>query len=325
MRRFLSVAVLALVAFFFSAPASRAQVGKGLSGPHYNLNIIGVPKGKTADMTGSNRHTVFVPLDTSGEVAGNVKIYFVAGDEFQVLDGNATDADGATIEVPHGDPGTVCYDVFAVGLGKPGGSAHVDAEVLFDDSTHDVLLALDQVSFNVSRNAGKPKRENISNIFRVSGCTDLNDTGVCDAGDQFFNNEWVFNVDQLLSYWWDYQNTGLKLMQIRFYDCSLGNGLTAASGPSVEMGPRAVVPGLTIASSPSQPVQRISYSLPAGARVRLAVYSVSGRLVAELVNETRPAGEYVAEWNAGGVASGIYFSRLEVERTVVTRRLSIVH
>ena len=114
--RLLRISSALVLALLVAMPAA-AQVGKGLSGPHYNLNIIGVPKDKTADMTGSNRHTLFVPLDTSGRLDGNVKIYFVAGEEFRVLDGNATDNDGATIEVPHGDPGTVCSDVYATALG----------------------------------------------------------------------------------------------------------------------------------------------------------------------------------------------------------------
>src|SRR5438445_10399461 len=39
------------------------QTGNGApSGAHYNLNIIGVPRDKTADMTGDNGHRIFVPL-----------------------------------------------------------------------------------------------------------------------------------------------------------------------------------------------------------------------------------------------------------------------
>ena len=43
--------------------ATGAGAGNGApSGPHYNLNIIGVSKGKTADMTNSDGHSLFVPL-----------------------------------------------------------------------------------------------------------------------------------------------------------------------------------------------------------------------------------------------------------------------
>src|SRR5262249_59521890 len=88
-----------LIFCFAVAVSSFAQVGKGLSGPHYNLNIIGVQKDKTADMTNSDRHTIFVPLQSGGDVPRQVKIFFVAGTDFTVLNGNATDGE-ATIEVP---------------------------------------------------------------------------------------------------------------------------------------------------------------------------------------------------------------------------------
>lgn len=79
MRRvlFIGIAVLALV-----VPLVAASAGNGApSGAHYNLNIIGVDKAKTADMDGSKRHTIFVPL------VGSCKINLAEGD-FQVLDGN---------------------------------------------------------------------------------------------------------------------------------------------------------------------------------------------------------------------------------------------
>lgn len=322
MKRTLWIAAAVLAIATLLPGFALAQVGQGLSGPHYNLNIIGVSKDKKVDMTDSNRHTVFVPLDTSGRLDGNVKIYFVAGDEFQVLDGNATDQDGATIEVPHGDPGTVCYDVFAVGLGKPGGSAHVDANVIFDETDHQALLSLDQVSFNVNRNGKKPSRQNISNVFRVSGCIDLNDTGVCDAGDQYFNNEWVFNVDQLLSYWWDYDNQGLKLMQIRFYDCSLGNGTATASSGMARVRADAGLDLRPLGASGAR--QQIAYRLAEGAQVHLSVFSVSGRLVATVVNEFQSAGDHTVEWNAAGQPNGIYFYRLQVDKAVAATKVRIM-
>src|SRR4029453_13670495 len=123
MKRLILFSILALT---FVAASAYAQVGKGLSGPHYNLTIIGVSNPKTTDMDDPNRHTLFVPL------TGSTKIYYVAGDEFQVLDGNCTDTDGCTIEVPSEIGGDLCYDVYAVGLGKPGGSAIVTAECVFD-------------------------------------------------------------------------------------------------------------------------------------------------------------------------------------------------
>ena len=46
--------------------AIKTEEGEKLTGKHYTLNIIGVPKDKKADMEESHRHTIFVPLDTQG-------------------------------------------------------------------------------------------------------------------------------------------------------------------------------------------------------------------------------------------------------------------
>ncbi len=213
---FLAIAAVALVS---SPRPANAQVGKGLSGAHYNLNIIGVPKGKNADMTNSDGHTIFVPLD------GTAKINYLAGSQFQVLDRNGTDADGATIEVPS-DPGgtSVCYDVFATALGKPNGNALVQATCIIDGLLGTCEDALQLSSFSVTRGKGQPKPENISDIFRATGCVDTNSSGTCDKGDTMFKNVWIFNVPQLTSYFWDYTNTDLKLMQVRFYPTVGGCG-----------------------------------------------------------------------------------------------------
>jgi hypothetical protein len=222
-RLILSIAVVLTLAFV-AAPVS-AQVGQGLSGPHYNLEIIGVPKNKTADMTSGNGHVLFVPLDSTA------KINFVAGTEFNVMDANCTDTNGCTIEVPSDTSGanSVCYNVYAVGLGKPGGVAVVNAECAFDTTlvgggtcTSALLLS----SFEIDRTNGgsnKPLRKNISDIFRATGCLDINANLVCDSGDVQFSNVWIFNLPQLLSYWWNYTDTGLRNMQVRFYPTTCGS------------------------------------------------------------------------------------------------------
>ena len=198
-----------------------AQVGQGLSGPHYNLNIIGVSHPKTTAMDLTDRHTIFVPL------SGSVKISYVAGTEFQVLDGNCTDADGCTIEVPSDPLGDLCYNVYATGLGKPNaGQVIVNADCTIDGLIGSCADALLLNSFTVDRPKGKPRPQNISDVFRATGCIDVNSSGFCDSGDLQFTNVWIFNIPQLLSYFWDYNNTGLKLMQVRFYQTTCGSFTT---------------------------------------------------------------------------------------------------
>lgn len=69
---------------------------------------------------------------------------------------------------------------------------------------------------------------------------------------------------------------------------------------------------LSAAPNPFNPKTRLAFSLPEAARVDLAVFDASGRRVATLLDNTeRPAGEQTLDWNAAGIASGVYLARLE--------------
>jgi hypothetical protein len=64
--------------------------------------------------------------------------------------------------------------------------------------------------------------------------------------------------------------------------------------------------------NPFNPTTHIRYSLPVNARVTIKVYTLLGQEVQTLVDDMEEAGVHPAEWNAaGGVASGMYFVRLE--------------
>ncbi len=118
----------------------------------------------------------------------------------------------------------MCYNVYATALGKPNGNAIVNADCIIGGLLGSCQDALLQGSFEVMRDTGKPKRTNISDIFRASGCIDVNGNLICDKGDLQFNNLWIFNLLQLQSYFWDYTNTDLRLMQVRFYPVAGGCG-----------------------------------------------------------------------------------------------------
>lgn len=224
-KRLFAVILSILAVLTLGVSPAFAGIGSDIpdNGTHYNLNIIGVPHGKTADMTDSSRHTIFVPLGANGDVKScqiNVVRNIANPDQFEVLDGNATDG-SATIAVPFQDYGTLSFNVYATALGKLGGQANVDATVTFEDGTYASLL---MGSFELKRAKGSPKPVDISDIFRASGWIDVDASGTFDPTvDTSFNDVWVFNVPTLLSYFWDYDNQGLKLMQVRFYPTTSGS------------------------------------------------------------------------------------------------------
>jgi flagellar hook assembly protein FlgD len=68
--------------------------------------------------------------------------------------------------------------------------------------------------------------------------------------------------------------------------------------------------------------------VPARGRVRLAVYDLSGRLVAKLADENRERGKHGAVWNGRSAAgeevpSGVYFLRLEQAGGVVAQKVVV--
>jgi flagellar hook assembly protein FlgD len=70
----------------------------------------------------------------------------------------------------------------------------------------------------------------------------------------------------------------------------------------------------------------LAFALARPGAVTLAVYSVDGRRVATLVNETREAGTYRLQWDgrdASGnvVRSGLYYARLTTPQGSFTRTL----
>jgi hypothetical protein len=63
---------------------------------------------------------------------------------------------------------------------------------------------------------------------------------------------------------------------------------------------------------PFNPRTTIGYDLPLRSRVRMEVYDVLGRVAIVLVDGTMDAGTHQVEWDASGMASGMYFCRLTV-------------
>ncbi|TVQ15585.1 MAG: T9SS C-terminal target domain-containing protein [Balneolaceae bacterium] len=63
--------------------------------------------------------------------------------------------------------------------------------------------------------------------------------------------------------------------------------------------------------NPFNPSTIISYSLPETIHVKLEVYDMAGRKIATLLDQSMPAGQHEVVFNAGNLASGMYFTRME--------------
>jgi hypothetical protein len=221
----------------------------------FSFNIIGVSKDKDVDMDNSG-HRIFVPLE------GKAQINLVEGEEFAVLDANGTDRDGALLQLPKpgldpyvvgdkGDADTMSdYSVFIRPLGKPGGWATITtcADLLEDNEEFLGLLSgkfvktlnescefggiasVEQVGSEITlRTKGKSTFKNVTAelltiVLKVEVEVEI-DVDVYEIQTVYVR---VPIFDEMLeNEYWEYDNHGLKILQVRFYeigtDVSLGD------------------------------------------------------------------------------------------------------
>ncbi len=243
-RSVLLLSIALVLALALPAWAGNGGNGNGaLSGPHVNLNLIGVDNPKTAPMTGSNRNTIFVAInDTNTNPApgspqpGNT-IWLVQGD-FQVCDGNAWDlaykCDGSALMLHTNTQatGAVFQLPCNTAIQAPTGYTLVPCSSTGPKST---------ASYSVwIRALGSPKN-NPSASWQTCAFDEATQTWVCNSyqnlivrykGQQTFTDV----TSQLTSltipatnqtvqlfgagfvdWYWEYINQGVKLAQLRFY------------------------------------------------------------------------------------------------------------
>lgn len=81
---------------------------------------------------------------------------------------------------------------------------------------------------------------------------------------------------------------------------------------------------VTTAPNPFNPVAIITYALPGDLPVTLRVYDAQGRLVGTLVDSDQTAGEHKITFDAAGLASGVYYYRINAGRYTETRKITLL-
>lgn len=78
------------------------------------------------------------------------------------------------------------------------------------------------------------------------------------------------------------------------------------------------------APNPFNPATTIRYEVPEDGFVTLSVFDVCGNEIATLVRERQKSGQYALTFNGGGLASGIYFYRLQVGGSTALKKMVLV-
>ena len=174
------------------------------NGAHFNLNIIGVPKDKSPSFSGDNGGRIFVDL------VGSTKIDLTEG-SYQVLDADGTDG-RAQFQLPNPDNGTgqLAYSVWVRAGGKPGGSASM-ATCFTELATATTWCNAGELTVSLNRVAGGQKFVDVSKQL-LQVCADV------DADPLVTTLQLVPLFSDLgTDYFWQYDNSGLRLAQMRFY------------------------------------------------------------------------------------------------------------
>ena len=205
------------------------------SGPHWGFNIIGHPNNNFEGDEG-NGHAIMVPLHTvpgpdqvtceedgdqtvftddteptweTSEPTG-AKIHFIPGDDFDIIDRNALDQDGAKIMVPTAtlDPNygpEITFDIYIRVLGQPHTCMTIDAYA-YDEDQNVWFWAGGVV---MRRQGGQSKFVKVNELFDVFFCQ----VADCDNTTQHLS---VFN-DVFEDYFWNILNDGVRNVQVRLY------------------------------------------------------------------------------------------------------------
>jgi hypothetical protein len=196
-----------------SASLATVTTGNGApSGAHYSLNIIGVAKTKNPDMSGAGGSVIFVTLGSKDGAAVTTKILLeqsASAGEFAVLDKNGTDGQ-ASFSLPL--PGT--YTIWARALGTPGGQAKITTcatDVTGTIADGDICSTQNEVFV---RGTGKSSFRNVTTALTTITLDPLANADAVTA----CGGTTVGLFDPCLQgYFWQYDNNGLKLLQVRFY------------------------------------------------------------------------------------------------------------
>jgi hypothetical protein len=76
--------------------------------------------------------------------------------------------------------------------------------------------------------------------------------------------------------------------------------------------------------NPFNPVTNIKFDIAKAGMVKLVVYDITGKQVAELINGDLAAGSYKYDFDASTLASGIYFYKLEAANFTAIKKMILV-
>jgi hypothetical protein len=120
-------------------------------------------------------------------------------------------------------------------------------------------------------------------------------------------------------YWWKVRAANAEgwgaFSEVRKFQALPPNSLEGPAGFPTAFALRQNYP------NPFNPSTMIEVDLPEASQLRLDVFNMLGELVGTLADDQRPAGTYRFKFNAAGLPSGVYLSRVTAGSFVATQKM----
>jgi len=103
--------------------------------------------------------------------------------------------------------------------------------------------------------------------------------------------------------------------------------ITGDNPTSIEPENNLVVKGFSLLQNypnPFNPSTIIRFSVPEKSEVKLNVYNLLGEIVAELANSSYEKGSYKINFNADGLASGVYIYQLQTNSFTIAKKMQLL-
>ena len=112
-------------------------------------------------------------------------------------------------------------------------------------------------------------------------------------------------------------------------DPPLGNGVPLGTFTFTLEGGQTDVPEVAAASlhnapNPFNPATNIHFSLPRAGHVRLDVFDLAGRRVANLIDGERASGPHSVSFSPDNLGSGVYLYRLQTDRLQLVQKMTLL-
>lgn len=118
---------------------------------------------------------------------------------------------------------------------------------------------------------------------------------------------------------WDPDNTRSDIGARHFYQ---SGALESDEWDEIPVPSKNVID--SISPNPFNPETNIEFSVAQASMVNLTVYDIAGRIAAELVEGQYAPGNYSVKFDGRGLASGIYFAKIECGGSVNVKKMMLV-